>query len=228
MIGVVAEGDLLHEGLVVAEEVARRVSRRLGRAVDLEDLRGLAKLALLEVLRDYDPSRAEFRAYATRRLTWALYDEVRRQTHARSAAARVMAVMASERYVEAFDPEAPAPGEAEAAPGREDWQARFAALLDGHAAALVIGLVKRSSGAARPEAEALSPEEEAARSELAAQVRGCVSALPERERALVERHYFEGEPFDRIAQDLGISKSWASRLHERAISQLARDLRAKR
>lgn len=225
---MVAEADLLREGLVVAEAVARRVSRRLGRVAELEDLRGMAKLALFEVVRDYDPSRAAFASYAAARLTWALYDEVRRQTHARSAAARVMAVMASERFAEAFDPEAPAPGEAEAGPGREDWQARFAALLDGHAAALVIGLVKRSSGAARPEAEAPSPEDEAARSELAAQVRMRVSALPERERELVERHYFGGEPFDRIAQDLGISKSWASRLHERAISQLARDLRAAR
>ena len=92
----------------------------------------------------------------------------------------------------------------------------------------MVGLVKHSSGAERPEAEAQSPEDEAARSELAAQVRMRVSALPERERALVERHYFGDEPFDRIAQDLGISKSWASRLHERAISQLARDLRAAR
>ena len=33
----------------------------------------------------------------------------------------------------------------------------------------------------------------------------------------MERHYYGGEPFDVIAADLGISKSWASRLHERAI-----------
>jgi RNA polymerase sigma factor FliA len=226
--GVVVEADLLREGLVVAEAVARRVSRRVGRAMELEDLRGAAKLALFDVVRTYDPSRAAFAPYAASRLKWALYDEVRRQTHGRSAAARLMAVMASERFAEAFDPEVPVVGEADGGAGGEDWQARFAALLEGHAAALVIGLVKRADGAARPEAEVPSPEDEAERAEIAAQVRRHVGALPERERTLVERHYFGGEPFDLIAQDLGISKSWASRLHERAISQLARDLRTAR
>ena len=52
-----------------------------------------------------------------------------------------------------------------------------------------------------------------------------MEALPARERALIERHYFGGEPFDEIAKDLGISKSWASRLHTQAIQALAKALR---
>ena len=70
-----------------------------------------------------------------------------------------------------------------------------------------------------------SPEEVTARAQVAASVRGALSDLPERERALVERHYYGGEAFEAIAEDLGISKSWASRLHERAIATLGKALR---
>jgi DNA-directed RNA polymerase specialized sigma24 family protein len=41
--------------------------------------------------------------------------------------------------------------------------------------------------------------------------------LSEGERQLVERHYFRGEAFNDIAESLGISKSWASRMHAKAL-----------
>jgi RNA polymerase sigma factor for flagellar operon FliA len=48
--------------------------------------------------------------------------------------------------------------------------------------------------------------------------------LPVREYALVRAHYFHGEPLDAAGRRLGISKSWASRLHQRALQQLRRHL----
>ena len=52
-----------------------------------------------------------------------------------------------------------------------------------------------------------------------------LSLLPPRQRAIVERHYFGGERFDEIAESLGVSKSWASRLHAQAMAALAERLR---
>jgi RNA polymerase sigma factor for flagellar operon FliA len=49
--------------------------------------------------------------------------------------------------------------------------------------------------------------------------------LPENEAVLVRRHYLEGERFDHVAKELGLSKSWASRLHTRAIKRLTEALR---
>jgi RNA polymerase sigma factor for flagellar operon FliA len=72
-----------------------------------------------------------------------------------------------------------------------------------------------------------SPEDRTAAAEIAAEVRRAVEALPERERALIERHYYGGERFDAIAQDLGISKSRASRLHAQGIEQLSRVFRGR-
>jgi RNA polymerase sigma factor FliA len=44
--------------------------------------------------------------------------------------------------------------------------------------------------------------------------------LPERKRRLIHRHYFEGDSLLDVGRDLGISKSWASRMHAQALRQL--------
>ena len=69
------------------------------------------------------------------------------------------------------------------------------------------------------------PEAQTAAAELRAIVRSAIGDLPEQESELVRRHYLEGERFDLVAKDLGLSKSWASRLHTRAIGRLSKRLR---
>jgi RNA polymerase sigma factor for flagellar operon FliA len=208
------ESDLVDQGLAIVRAVSRRLARRLGGHVQLDDLTGIGNLALLEVTKQWDPARASFVSYATVRVRWAILDVLRRDSHARSTAARASALLASERLAEehAESPEPLAPTTLE-----ED-QAGLASLLQDHAAALVCGLL-----APPPEARALeTPEEAVEQAELAHVVKGVIGTLPDdRQRQLMERHYYGGEAFDAIAQDLGISKSWASRLHERAVVAVA-------
>jgi RNA polymerase sigma factor FliA len=70
------------------------------------------------------------------------------------------------------------------------------------------------------------PEAAVAQAELMSLVRDAIGELPEQEAELVRRHYLEGERFDLVAADLGLSKSWASRLHTRAVQRLTKRLRA--
>jgi len=54
-----------------------------------------------------------------------------------------------------------------------------------------------------------------------------VSKLPDKERFIVEQHYFAGLTFQEIIQlRPELSKSWVSRLHSRALDQLADLMRA--
>jgi RNA polymerase sigma factor FliA len=199
--------------------VASRVARRLGKYVDVEDLEAIGREALLPIVTSWDPARADFRTYVALKLRWAIYDGLRRETHARVPAVRAVALMASERLSGALTPEAEAP------PTEEAYEDRLRALLEGHAAALAVGLVAAAGDLAVVADEATGPEDRAAGSQVAVALRRAVGTLPERERALIERHYFRGEQFDAIAADLGISKSWASRLHAQAILALGRVLR---
>ena len=69
-----------------------------------------------------------------------------------------------------------------------------------------------------------SAEENAERSELCAMLRRAIAGLSERERALILAHYFLDKPLRSAGNDLGISKSWASRLHSQAICRLRRSI----
>jgi RNA polymerase sigma factor for flagellar operon FliA len=47
-----------------------------------------------------------------------------------------------------------------------------------------------------------------------------VKQLPPDDRQIIEEVYFKNRPIANVGADLGISKSWASRLHARAIKHL--------
>ncbi|HEX3482667.1 MAG TPA: sigma-70 family RNA polymerase sigma factor [Kofleriaceae bacterium] len=53
-----------------------------------------------------------------------------------------------------------------------------------------------------------------------ARLRRAIAQLPDRPRALVTKHYFEGKSLLEAGAELGVSKSWASRLHAQAVDQL--------
>ncbi len=57
--------------------------------------------------------------------------------------------------------------------------------------------------------------------EMSDQMEDALDQLSEMERAIVVRYYLQDETVESIADDLGCSKSWACRLKQRAIDELA-------
>ncbi|MBA3821142.1 MAG: hypothetical protein H0X17_19815 [Deltaproteobacteria bacterium] len=57
-------------------------------------------------------------------------------------------------------------------------------------------------------------------SRLGARLQAALAKLPARERELVTKHYWEGKNLLEAGAELGISKSWASRLHAQAVERL--------
>lgn len=207
---------LIHEGLVIAESVAKRMQRKLGGLVGADELLAIARPALLEAARAYDPERAPFAPYLVMRLKWAMLDEVRRMRRRRKVAARAAACAALERLAEdAAENESAGPLRTE-----PEYQADLTRLLAERAAAMAVGIASVPD-TERHADDNESPEEQLARGELRRDMLRAIETLPDRQRALVERHYFAEEAFDAIAADLGVSKSWASRLHTQAMGTLA-------
>ncbi len=79
-----------------------------------------------------------------------------------------------------------------------------------------------------PAMDSVSPEDRLATAQLHHAVRASVARLPTRERRMHERMYFDEESMPLVSQELGISISWASRLHARAVAALWRDLRRRK
>ena len=105
---------------------------------------------------------------------------------------------------------------------KADLEANLAAIDDALGkitAAYVIEAMGQSEDdrTATPE-DALAEKQHGARRE--AQLHAVLATLPEREAAVVRGFYFEGRVLDDIAAELGVSKSWASRIHTRALGLL--------
>lgn len=208
----------------IAETLAARMHHRLGGVIGADELLDLAQPVLLEAVRSYDPAVSPFGPYMVMKLKWAMLDEARKLHRRERAAARLMACAALERLADADEKSGPDESELTAGPTTEsEDQASLSKFLAQRAAAIALGFAAEP-GAARPAADEETPEEQLSRAQLGAVLRRAVEVLPERQRALVERHYFDGESFDAIALDLGLSKSWASRLHAQAMKLLAEAL----
>jgi RNA polymerase sigma factor FliA len=214
--------------LELVDIIARQVARTLGSVVELDDLRSFGREGLLDAARKFDSERGvPFRAYANFRVRGAIIDGVRslaqlpRRAYERlngmSAALRVSEGMADDTFA--------VPTNATRAQADQALGDHLAAM----AAAITVGLIAPTSIGEQGElvqvSTADSPEEAVARAQLLALVQEAISALPEEEAVLVRRHYLEGERFDHVAQSLGLSKSWASRLHTRALQRLSKRLR---
>ncbi|HEX3598093.1 MAG TPA: sigma-70 family RNA polymerase sigma factor [Polyangiaceae bacterium] len=221
--------ERFHGALDLVEIIARQVRRSLGAGVELDDLVSYGREGLLDAARRFDAARGvPFRAYANFRVRGAVVDGVRatarlpRRVHERLRAldfAREVSESSAEDALGA----PPAPG------GPADAERALATHLAAMATAMAVGLVAEAGRGDDGELTTVdardTPEEALGRAELLAKVQDAILTLPKEEAELVRRHYLEGERFDRVATDLGLSKSWASRLHTRAIGRLTKRLR---
>jgi len=175
---------------------------------------------LLEARDRYDASRGvQFTSFAYYRIRGAMIDWLRAQgAHSRRAWDHIKAAQTADLLGEGLV-------EARAAdPGARTDKTRTAASLDSALGKLTTAFVMSALGC-----DEATDEHTAERAMIGDQqalaVREAVEALPERERALIQGFYFEERRFDEVAASLGISKSWASRLHVKALELLGKRLR---
>lgn len=217
------------ESLGLVDAIARQVGRAIGAAVELDELVSFGREGLLEAARRFDTSRGvPFRAYASYRVRGAIFDGVRklsrltRRTHERINGLAAAAAV-SEGALEDVITSGGGAGTAKQA------DAALADHLAALATAMAVGLVSPTAQGDEGERitveQADDPETALARAELLELVGGAIAELPHEEAELVRRHYLGGERFDHVAAELGLSKSWASRLHTRAMGRLAKRLR---
>jgi RNA polymerase sigma factor for flagellar operon FliA len=220
--------ERFHEALPTVKPIALRLRRNIGHSADVDDLISYGQAGLLEAARRYDPERGvPFRAFANFRIRGAMLDGVRQLSHLpRRVHEKLKAFENASRYSEHAleDLHAPAP------PGQAavDRERRLVDHLAGMATAVATGLVSEAGiddqGSTMAVSHHPSPEEASSRRQLLELVQEGILSLPEQEALLIRRHYFEGERFDHVATELGLSKSWASRLHTRAIGRLTKRL----
>jgi len=215
----------IQENLDLAEMLARQMRRQFGPHVSREDLVSHGREALLAAARSFDPERGvPFRRWANLRMRGAMIDAVRANGNLPRRVYRMLRAMQSADRVHdglAEEEAAAPPLTAEAA------DERLSEHLGTAAMAMAVGYLSMRSGEALDRARDPhdGPEDAVGRAELLASIRAAIAERPEQERFLLERHYFDDVPFDDLARELGLSKSWASRLHTRAIEGVAKAMK---
>jgi RNA polymerase sigma factor for flagellar operon FliA len=204
-----------------ARSLAARIRRDISTDVELDELAAYGMRGLVEAANRFDPQRGvAFTTFSYYRIRGAIFDGLRklgwlnRSEYARfQAASNELLHNAAERSASG------------SAHGTDEVRAESAAneltsTLDQLAVVFVASLDDSKGAEAHstgePDAAHMLESKDASR-----KLRQAVARLPERERQLIEAYYFEDLTLQLAGKRLGLSKSWTSRLHARAIKRLS-------
>lgn len=208
----------LRQCLPLVKSIARRIRASRGLTTPLEDLCAIGVTGVLQAVVRFDPRRgATFTTFAYYRIRGAILDSVRRE------ASRNPTVAVRERPATSASTGAylalPLDSRADNDNGRAVAGAPLQEATVFLADLSTVQLRSMDVGLA-PDDQGVDPEGELDRKRLADRLRAAMSALPERERQVVELYYFGDHSFESIGEKLGMCKPWAFRLHARAVRRL--------
>lgn len=209
------EDRFVQEHTALVRKIAHRVRAELDLKIDVDDLVAFGFHGLLEAKSRFDPTRGvQFTTFAHYRVRGAILDGVRKMAYLPRR------VHEKRRAAEAIDWALEAEGEARATSpeARGDVEATLTAIddvLSKITATFMLAAVGQDESASPA-----SPEEQVIGAAESHRIRRAVDVLPERERIVVRGMYFENRNLDDIGAELGISKSWACRIHTRALGLL--------
>lgn len=194
---------MLHQGLVRA--IAWKTHQRLPRNVEMDDLVAYGQIGLLEAIAAFDATRGrKFTTYAWHRIRGAMLDGLGTMAWFDRAAfeGRQYERKPTDNAATAASPAAQgvAADAAEKPPARRPVQTDLQN----------VSVMSREGDAG----------EASLHLELVMFLRDLLSALPEREAALVRGTFFEGRTLTEAARRVGISTAWASRLQTRTLADL--------
>jgi RNA polymerase sigma factor for flagellar operon FliA len=219
-----AERDrLIEQHLSLVQAIAGKLKRTLGRSIDFEDLVGYGSKGLVEAAERFDARQGtSFSTFAYYRIRGAMLDGLRTMGwYSRSDYARYRAEERANEYLQnAAERAGAGQSAAGAAASRPDAGAALndiAELLGGVAAVHITSL---EAAATMVDERLAPPDEDAERRETGARLRAAIARLPEKERRLMELYYYSEKNLEEAGAELGLSKSWACRLHARAVSLL--------
>lgn len=228
--------ELLESGQGLVEQLVNQIYAETWGALTREDLRAYGQQGLLEAALRFDAERgASFRTFAYYRVRGAMIDGMRkmgpwsRRGHERVALLRAANAASQSLHDERQDASG-LTGEEAAERLRKHMASMVTAMTVGVFSAgqwQSAGSDDTSPPAGRLVAvdEALNAEEQLADHQMHVWVTQLMDSLPHPENEVVRRFYIDGDNMDLIAQALGRSRSWVSRVHTRALGKLAARLR---
>lgn len=213
---------LVEDHIPFVRSIARKLREQVP-AIEFDDLVGFGMQGLLEAAQRYDDRHGvAFTTFAYYRVRGAMFDGLRsmgwlpRSEYARvrfEERANQFLQSAAERTVESTGQ------------GAVEQRVRDLASTLGGLAAVFVTLLDQRDEAQLPDDRPGAPEL-LERQQLSHRVRRVMARLPEKERYLIEQYYYHDKTLEQVGESMGLSKSWTSRLHARALSLLREEIEA--
>ena len=214
---------LVEQNLALAQKAAKLIWPRVRAHVEFEELVALANAGLAEAASRFDPTRgAAFTTYAWYRVQGAVIDGLRNLTTLpRREWAKLVALRAASEYLEhRGERDAGAAQQGVAPATGADALTAVKTAMSAIRTMYVTSLEAMREGGFDPASSEASPADKLETSRLRKTLAKAFATLPPKERALMKKHYWEGKNLLEAGAELGISKSWASRMHAQAVDRL--------
>jgi RNA polymerase sigma factor for flagellar operon FliA len=214
---------LIQEHLGYVRSIAAKVRQSLrGSQLDFEELVAFGSKGLVEAAQRFDPTRGvAFTTFSYYRIRGAIFDGLRQTGWLkRSRYARFSE--AANSYLENHSERESSRGQPSHATTEETVKTMTDTLQD----LTVIFLASFNADEQLEMADSQTPDgsQSLEGKETREAVQRALQCLPEKERLLVDYCYFQGLSLSEAGRKLGLSTSWSSRLHARAIRLLAQEL----
>jgi RNA polymerase sigma factor FliA len=222
-----------------ARKLAARIyGRRIARELEFGDFAQFAYVGLIEAIDRYDPNRgAQFETYAGYRIEGAVLNGIQ------SLSEKQRQISARRRTLDDRTTSLAGIGLAEAlpdaGPSANDAMKHLAEVAVGLALGFMLedfsvqsaASIDPATGTVLHRPEPTMPDNAYSRIEaqqLKQRIAALVQQLPDQERKVIYRHYFQRQKFEEVADILQLTKGRVSQLHRNALSKLRQMLHEQR
>jgi RNA polymerase sigma factor for flagellar operon FliA len=214
--------ELIESSLPFVKGIAKDILASLPREVDREDVLRYGEMGLVQAAESFDPRRGvQFKTFAYYRIKGAIYDGLRKMSWLpRKLYAKLKYDEGANQVLQG----AADAGTASRGPGDD---AASVSEAVGALAAIYVTSLDASEARQDPEDETERPPDRSAElRDTREAMTVALEQLPETERLLLRMFYYENLTLTEAGARLGHTKSWASRMHARALERLRKQLRA--
>ena len=191
--------------------LAAQVRKQFNSQFEMDELVAWGQIGLLEAAERFDARvGANFLTFAHYRIKGAIYDGLRKMGVLKGGAA---AAERANAYM--TQPVRPRPA---AAARSTTTCGEISGAVTG--LAMVFATSLEGTEGLQVSDDQLPADERLELEQMRRRVRAAIEKLPEKERKLLQGYYFQNKTLEEAGAEIGQSKSWASRLHARAVETL--------
>lgn len=199
--------------------IVSKVIKTISKDVDFDDLVGYGEIGLIEAADRFDPKfKVNFMTFAYYRIRGAIYDGLRGMGWiSRSQYAKIRYEERANTYLASVNERY---GSSQDQGSLSDEVNQIGEVISGLASIFITSLDASEGLQIKAEDRESDPHDQVELKQARTMLKAALEKLPDQERKLLEFYYYRDMTLEQAGNELGLSKSWASRLHSRAIQRL--------